>query len=207
MGRLAIHRGGNLVGPDDLRMRAVVVQRNHVAVETLLQHDRAAAGLDVLAHQRMAAVEGDVAELVSGTVVRHLQAQGIVGVEHGGQLAVVVGQAGLSGERKAFLYLPFMHSESLDDQERSVALYAALRDRYVYHLKEKVLEPFLGNVNFRRALKDLGSEDFRTYDAKIQADVRFLIANLCDRFGYNESSAREVCLYVVDHNLAEEFAE
>ncbi len=38
-------------------------------------------------------------------------------------------------------------------------------------------------------------------------DVRFLIANLSDRFGYNESSAREVCLYVVDHNLAEEFAD
>jgi predicted Ser/Thr protein kinase len=86
-------------------------------------------------------------------------------------------------------------------------LYATLRDRYVYHLKEKVLEPFLGNVNFRRALKDLGSEEFRSYDAKIQADVRFLIANLCDRFGYNESSAREVCLYVIDHNLAEEFAD
>jgi predicted Ser/Thr protein kinase len=86
-------------------------------------------------------------------------------------------------------------------------LYAALRDRYVYHLKEKVLEPFLGNVNFRRALKDLGTEEFRTYDAKIKADVRFLISNLCDRFGYNESSAREVCLYVIDHNLAEEFAE
>ena len=86
-------------------------------------------------------------------------------------------------------------------------LYLSLRDRYVYHLKEKVLEPFLGNANFRRALKDLGTEEFRTYDEKIQADVRFLISNLCDRFGYNESSAREVCLYVVDHNLAEEFAE
>ena len=58
-----------------------------------------------------------------------------------------------------------------------------------------------------RALKDLGTEDFRTYDAKIQADVRFLIGNLCDRFGYNESSAREVCLYVIDHNLAEEFSD
>jgi len=57
------------------------------------------------------------------------------------------------------------------------------------------------------SLKDLGSEDFRTYDQKIQADVRFLIANLCDRFGYNESSAREVCLYVIDHNLAEEFSD
>ncbi len=85
-------------------------------------------------------------------------------------------------------------------------LFRALRDRYVFHLKEKVLEPFLKNANFRRALKDLGGDDFKTYDAKIQADVRFLIGNLCDRFGYNEPSAREVCLYVIDHNLAEEFA-
>lgn len=86
-------------------------------------------------------------------------------------------------------------------------LYLALRDRYVFHLKAKVLEPFLRNANFRRALKDLGSEDFKTYDHKIQTDVRFLITNLCDRYGYNESSAREVCLYVIDHNLAEEFAD
>jgi predicted Ser/Thr protein kinase len=86
-------------------------------------------------------------------------------------------------------------------------LYLALRDRYVFHLKSKVLEPFLENVNFRRALKDLGTEEFKTYDTKIQADIRFVIGNLCDRFGYNEHSAREVCLYVIDHNLAEEFAD
>ena len=30
----------------------------------------------------------------------------------------------LAGERLAFLYLPFMHSESLADQDRSVALYS-----------------------------------------------------------------------------------
>ena len=31
----------------------------------------------------------------------------------------------LTGEQKAFLYLPFMHSESLADQDRSVALFSA----------------------------------------------------------------------------------
>jgi len=86
------------------------------------------------------------------------------------------------------------------------SLYLGLRDRYVFHLKEKVLEPLLGNVNFRRALKDLNREEFKTYDRKIQDDVTYLISNLCDQYGYNESSAREVCLYVVDNNLAEEFA-
>lgn len=36
----------------------------------------------------------------------------------------------MSAEQKSFLYLPFMHSESLTDQERSVALFTAadLRD-------------------------------------------------------------------------------
>lgn len=32
----------------------------------------------------------------------------------------------LSEDERAFLYMPFMHSESLDDQERSVALFTAL---------------------------------------------------------------------------------
>jgi uncharacterized protein (DUF924 family) len=31
----------------------------------------------------------------------------------------------LEAERRAFLYLPFMHSESLDDQDRAVALFEA----------------------------------------------------------------------------------
>lgn len=33
---------------------------------------------------------------------------------------------GFAPEQRAFLYLPLMHSESLDDQEESVALYEAL---------------------------------------------------------------------------------
>jgi hypothetical protein len=84
-------------------------------------------------------------------------------------------------------------------------LYRELHDRYVYSLKDQVLEPFLKNANFRRALKDYGTEEFRTYDHRIRADVSYLIANLCDRYEYNESSAREVCLYVLDQNLSEEF--
>ena len=70
-----------------------------------------------------------------------------------------------------------------------------------------MLEPFLKNANFRRALKDYDTDAFRTYDKRIRADVTFLITNLCDKFGYNEQGAREVCIYVVDHDLAEEFRE
>jgi hypothetical protein len=85
------------------------------------------------------------------------------------------------------------------------SLYHSLHERYVYHLKERVLEPFLDNQNFRRAIKDYGSDDFRTYDKRIREDVTFLINNLCDKFGYTEQGAREVCIYVIDQDLAAEF--
>jgi predicted Ser/Thr protein kinase len=86
-------------------------------------------------------------------------------------------------------------------------LFGELHNRYVFSLKEKVLEPFLKNANFRRALKDFGTDEFRTYDKRIRDDVTYLIGNLVERYGYNEQAAREVCIYVVDNELAEEFEE
>ena len=91
--------------------------------------------------------------------------------------------------------------------EWTSSLYRELYNRYVFSLKDKVLEPFLKNANFRRALKDLGTDQFRTYDRRIREDITFLINNLVDRYGYSEQSAREVCIYVVDNELAEEFEE
>ncbi|MDX2475226.1 MAG: serine protein kinase PrkA [Candidatus Krumholzibacteria bacterium] len=93
-------------------------------------------------------------------------------------------------------------------EEKSIIetdLYRQLHKRYVYSLKEKVLDPFLENANFRRALKDYDTEDFRTYDKRVREDVTFLINNLTEQFGYTEKGAREVCIYVVDNELAEVF--
>jgi len=86
-------------------------------------------------------------------------------------------------------------------------LYAALHERYVHNLKEKVLDPFLENENFRRAIKAFHDEEFRTYDRKIQNDVRFLIRNLCNNHRYTEQGAQEVCVYVIDNDLARKFAQ
>ncbi|MEA3436736.1 MAG: serine protein kinase PrkA, partial [Thermodesulfobacteriota bacterium] len=47
-------------------------------------------------------------------------------------------------------------------------IYQSLHERYVYNLKEKVLDPFLENENFRRAIKDYDEEDFKAYDKKIK---------------------------------------
>ena len=90
---------------------------------------------------------------------------------------------------------------------RETVLYQALHERYVHNLKEKVLEPFLDNANFRRAIKDYDTEAFRTYDKRIRNDVTFLISNLCAaKYHYSKQSAKEVCVYVIDNDLARRFA-
>jgi predicted Ser/Thr protein kinase len=85
-------------------------------------------------------------------------------------------------------------------------IYQSMLDRYVYNLKEKVLDPFLENENFRRAIKDYNEEDFKTYDKRIRDDVSFLINNLCEKYHYIEQGAKEVCMYVIDNDLAKKFA-
>jgi predicted Ser/Thr protein kinase len=90
---------------------------------------------------------------------------------------------------------------------RQTALFLALRERYVHNLKEKVLEPFVDNENFRRAIKDFDTEAFKTYDKRIRDDVTFLINNLCaSRLHYSKQSAKEVCVYVIDQDLARRFS-
>ncbi len=84
-------------------------------------------------------------------------------------------------------------------------LYQTLHERYVYTLKEKVLDPFLKNENFRQAIKDYGKESFKTYDKRIREDVRFLMNNLTEKSRYTEQGAKEVCMYVIDNDLASKF--
>jgi predicted Ser/Thr protein kinase len=85
-------------------------------------------------------------------------------------------------------------------------LYKDLYDRYVYNLKEKVLDPFLENENFRHAIKDYGTETFKTYDKRIREEVTLLITNLCDKCRYIEQGAKEVCMYVIDNDLSRKFS-
>ncbi len=85
-------------------------------------------------------------------------------------------------------------------------LYARLHERYVYYLKEKVLDPILKNENFRRAIKDFEGDNFRTYDKKVREDVIFLITNLCEHFQYTRQGAREVALYLIDNKIPEDFS-
>lgn len=84
-------------------------------------------------------------------------------------------------------------------------LFHALFERYVYNIKEKSLDPFLKNKNFRRAIKDYSKEAFKTYDKRIRDEVTFLIDNLCNKYGYTHQGAKEICIYVIDNDLANRF--
>ncbi len=86
-------------------------------------------------------------------------------------------------------------------------LYESLHERYVHNLKEKVLDPFLENENFRRAIKDYNEEAFKTYDKKIKGDVTFLMNNLISNYRYTELGAKEVCIYAIDNDLARHYTK
>jgi hypothetical protein len=86
-------------------------------------------------------------------------------------------------------------------------LYQSLHKRYVFNLKEKVLDPFLKNENFRQAIKDFDSEAFKAHDRRIREDVTFLMNNLCTKCKYTEKGAKEICIYVIDNELAGKFGK
>ena len=85
-------------------------------------------------------------------------------------------------------------------------IYQSLHKRYVHNLKENVLDPFLQNINFRSAIKDYGTDSFRAYDKRIREDVTLLMQNLNRKYGYTEQGAKEVCIYVIDSDLAPAFS-
>lgn len=85
-------------------------------------------------------------------------------------------------------------------------LFQSLHERYVFNLKEKVLEPFLKNENFRQAIKDINEPAFKSHDRRIRDDVTFLMTNLCEKSKYTQQGAKEICIYVIDNELAKKFA-
>jgi len=85
-------------------------------------------------------------------------------------------------------------------------LYKELFNSYVQNLKEKVLQPFVKNENFREAVKVFGTEKFKTFDTRLKDHVAYMLKNLVKKFGYTEKGAKEICLYLIDNNLVEKFS-
>ena len=67
------------------------------------------------------------------------------------------------------------------------------------------MDPFLENANFRGAIKDFGAEVFKTYDKRVRDEVSFLMKNLQKKYSYSAKGAKEICIYVIDSDLAHKF--
>lgn len=86
-------------------------------------------------------------------------------------------------------------------------LYHELFNSYIRNLKEKVLQPFIKNDNFRNAVKSFGTKEFEAFDTRLKEHVAYMIKNLMrDKFGYTQQGAKEICLYALERNLAEKFS-
>lgn len=97
-------------------------------------------------------------------------------------------------------YVAVMHNPIMETD-----LYQELFASYVRNLKEKVLQPFIKNQNFRGAVKMFGTKDFATFDTRMREHITYMIQNLVGKFGYTEQGAKEICLYVLDKDLAQKF--
>lgn len=86
---------------------------------------------------------------------------------------------------------------------KDTALYQSLVKKYYLSLKENVLSPFINNENFRRAIKEFGTPEFKNYDKRIKDEVKLLIKNLIFKFQYTEKGAKQVCIYLIDKNLVQ----
>lgn len=84
-------------------------------------------------------------------------------------------------------------------------LYHYLSSSYARNLKEKALQPFIGNANFREAIKSFGAKEFDTFDTRLKEHVAYMIKNLMEKFSYTEQGAKEICLYVIDKELPKKF--
>jgi hypothetical protein len=79
--------------------------------------------------------------------------------------------------------------------------------KYNKNLKRNALAPYIDNINFRRAIKDINTKSFNNYDHRIKDEVNYLIKNLKFKFNYTETGARQTALYVIDKKLSNKFPE
>lgn len=96
--------------------------------------------------------------------------------------------------------------KAITDTITNTELYQGLFDSYIRNLKDKALQPFVGNDNFREAIKSFGSKEFETFGMRTKEHITYMMKNLVDKFGYTEQGAKEICLYALEQNLVGKFS-
>lgn len=111
-----------------------------------------------------------------------------------------------SDEHKTYISQTLSREIRLDGKDiTETEQYKKLFERYTRNLKENALAPYISNTNFRRAIVDYGTKQFNTYDNRLKRDIEYMIKHLMDDFGYTESGACQVALYVIDKDLPRKF--
>ena len=116
-------------------------------------------------------------------------------------------------QRKAFRneiqqrYISSTVTEMQFEKKRltQTTLYSDLLEMYSRNLKSGALDPFRESDSFRNAVKEYGTRNFQSHDKKIRKDVTYLIRKLMSRYKYTEHGAQEVCMYVIDKDIAGKF--
>ncbi|MBF0546675.1 MAG: serine protein kinase PrkA [Candidatus Riflebacteria bacterium] len=83
--------------------------------------------------------------------------------------------------------------------------YIEMFQQFTKTAREKVLEPYSENSNFRCAIKEFATEEFNKYDSKIKERVQSLFRNLQEKYSYSTESVKSACLYVLDNDLVKKF--
>lgn len=128
--------------------------------------------------------------------------------------AIFVGTTSLAKDRLTFRnenqreYISRTLATEIKVEEKNIkqtAQFRRLFEKYSKTLKENALAPYQGNENFRRAIKDYGSDLFHKYDHRMKRDVSLLMSNLQSKFAYSQDGAGQVSLYVLDKELTKKY--
>lgn len=105
-------------------------------------------------------------------------------------------------------YVTYTLTQEMQIEKKSInetTQFKNLYTQYTNHLKENALTPYLENENFKRAIQEFNSSSFDNYDDRLKRDIRFLIKNLMNFFGYSAKGAIQIILYVIENNLDKKY--
>lgn len=94
-----------------------------------------------------------------------------------------------------------VEGKKIEETRQFLDMYA----QFTKTARENVLDPFIGNNNFRCAIKEYETPDFEKYDTKIRERVKYLFETLASKYHYTTECAKVVVLYVIDNELHRKF--
>ncbi|RCK80101.1 MAG: putative serine protein kinase, PrkA [Candidatus Ozemobacter sibiricus] len=94
-----------------------------------------------------------------------------------------------------------VEGKKIEETRQFLEMYA----QFTKTARENVLDPYVGNSNFRCAIKEYETPDFDKYDTKIRERVKYLFETLAAKYHYTTDCAKVVVLYVIDNDLHRKF--